>query len=106
MPVLQQRKQSTETKFAREAEVEFLVRARAFRALATWGASLKAIPSDETEALGQALIRADLSSSGDRGAIAVLLEHLGDLADETLVRQKLDRFVEDMRVAAYSERAS
>lgn len=105
MAVLEQRQKSMEAKFAREAELEFLVRVRAFRALATWGASLKGTPFDETEDLVQALIRADLRSPGDDGAIAVLQEHLGELVEEALLRRKLDAFTEEARAAAYSDRA-
>lgn len=106
MDVFKERQKSMEARFAHEAELEFLVRVRAFRALAAWGSSLKATPSDQTEALVQAMIRADLRSSGDDGAIAVLQGHLGGLVDETLLRQQLDMVTQEARAAAYSNKAS
>ncbi|PRY22110.1 hypothetical protein CLV78_10734 [Aliiruegeria haliotis] len=106
MSVLKQRKQSMETKFARDGELEFHARIRAFRSLAAWARSENGGTSADEEAFVKALIREDMRQPGDEAALAVARDHLGGLVEDARLRAKLEEFTRDARSAAMLAKAS
>lgn len=105
MVVLKQRYKSMEAKFACDEELEFRVRIWNLRFVAAWAVFLKGDPENGVDSLFERLIREHMRAPGDDSAIAILQEHLGDLADEALLRRKLDEFLQDARAVALYDKA-
>ncbi|RYH07073.1 ATPase inhibitor subunit zeta [Tropicimonas sp. IMCC6043] len=105
MALFKHRQKSIEAKFARDEELEFQVRIRSLRFVASWAALLKGDPENGVDRLVERLIREHMRAPGDDSAIAILQEHLGDLADESLLRRKLDEFLQDARAVVLYDKA-
>ncbi|MBF6601627.1 MAG: DUF1476 domain-containing protein [Sphingorhabdus sp.] len=102
------REKAFETKFARDAEMQFKITARRNRLVGEWAAEKMNLTAEETDAYAKAVVQADFEEAGDEDVVRKLL---GDLTsagvdiDDAGIRTALaDKMVEARR--QYIESAS
>ena len=102
------REKAFETKFARDAEMQFKITARRNRLVGEWAAEKMNLTAEETDAYAKAVVQADFEEAGDEDVVRKLL---GDLTsagvdiDDAGIRAALaDKMVEARR--QYIESAS
>ncbi|HEY9090913.1 DUF1476 domain-containing protein [Parasphingorhabdus sp.] len=102
------RERAFETKFARDAEMQFKITARRNRLVGEWAAEKMNLTAEETDAYAKGVVQADFEEAGDEDVVRKLL---GDLTsagvdiDDAGIRTALaDKMVEARR--QYIEQAS
>ncbi len=95
------REKAFETKFARDAELQFKITARRNRLLGEWAAEKMNLTPEETDSYAKEVVAADFEEAGDEDVIRKLL---GDLTsadvdiDDAGIRTALsDKMVEARR---------
>ena len=93
MTMFDQREKAFEAQFARESELDFRARMRAFRFLAVWASTLKGETVAQARGFARTMISEDVRNVGDDDVVRVAVRYLGELSDEATVRMKLTEFI-------------
>ncbi len=93
MTLFDERERAVEAKFARDSELDFRARVRAFRFLAVWASTLKGETVAQAREFARSMIHADVRHVGDDDVVRVAAKYLGELSDETTIRRKFDEFI-------------
>lgn len=97
MTLFDQRERAIEAKFARDSEIDFRARIRAFRFLAVWASTLKGETVAQAREFARTMIHEDVRHVGDDDVVRVARAYLGDLSDEPTVRRKFQEFIRESR---------
>ena len=97
MTMFDQREKAFEAQFARDSELDFRARVRAFRFLAVWASTLKGETVAQARAFARTMISEDVRNVGDDDVVRVAVSYLGDLADAATVRAKLTEFIAESK---------
>lgn len=97
MTLFEHRERAIEAKFARDTEIDFRARIRAFRFLAVWASTLKGETVAQARDFARAVIHEDLRHVGDEDAVRVVRKYLGKLSDEATIRRKMQEFIHESR---------
>lgn len=97
MTTFDDRLSAFESEYAHNEEVQFKAKMRRDRFLAVWAATLKGDDMAQTRALTDSVIHEDVSHKGSDHMVSLLNDYLGDRADETTIRAKLDEFMNEAK---------
>jgi hypothetical protein len=84
------RKRGFEGKFAHDEELRFKLFSRANKLLGLWAAELLGKTDDQADLYAQEVTRAGFAASGREGVVKKLVSDLGERADETAIRSRMD----------------
>lgn len=104
MTTFDDREHAFEAKFAHDAEMNFKAEARRNKLIGLWAADLMGKTGDEAEAYARAVIHADFEEAGHEDVIRKLVADLGTLAEEAVIRQKMEEFLSVAKGQIVSER--
>ncbi|MCY4306313.1 MAG: DUF1476 domain-containing protein [Aestuariivita sp.] len=93
MTTFDDRKTGFENKFAHDAQLQFKVEARRNKLLGLWVAELLGKSDDEAEDYAKEVIKADFEEAGDEDVYRKLATDLGEKANETTIRSKMDEML-------------
>ncbi len=85
--------QAIEAKFARDTELDFRARVRAFRFMSVWASTLKGETVAQARSFAQSMIHEDVMHVGDDDVVRVAKAYLGDRVDEAEIRAKMQEFI-------------
>lgn len=94
------RERAFESKFARDADLEFRIVARRNRLLGAWAAELMGLTAEEADAYAKAVVQADFEEAGDEDVVRKLLGDLtaaGVDTSEADVRAAIDSSMVEAR---------
>lgn len=97
MTLFHEREQAIEAKFARDEEIDFRARIRAFRFLAVWASTLKGETVAQARAFARSMIHEHVRHVGDDDVVRIAQTYLGGLADEATVRRKYQEFIRESK---------
>ncbi len=89
MTTFDDRERAHETKFARDAELNFKAEARRNRLLGEWAAELLGKTGDEAKAYTKAVIESDFEHAGDEDVFRKVQADLEGKVDEATLRTKM-----------------
>ena len=93
MTTFDDRKTGFENKFAHDAQLQFKVEARRNKLLGLLVAELLGKSDDEAEDYAKEVIKADFEEAGDEDVYRKLATDLGEKANETTIRSKMDEML-------------
>jgi len=93
MTTFDDRENAFEAKFAHDAEMNFKAEARRNKLIGLWAADLMGKTGDEATAYAREVIHSDFEEAGHEDVIRKLVRDLGSLADEAVIRQKMEEFL-------------
>lgn len=93
MTTFDDRESAFENKFAHDEEMQFKAQARANKLLGLWAAELMGKSGDEAAAYAKEVIHADFEEAGHEDVYRKVSGDLGDLADETTIRTKMNELL-------------
>ena len=89
MTTFDEREAAFESKFAHDEKMQFSARMRRNRFMAVWASTLKGETVEQAREYGQELVRTDLQNVSEEDVVIAVKGYLGDLADETIIREKM-----------------
>lgn len=84
------RKNSFESRFAHDAELQFKVEARRNRLLGEWAAEILGYEGDEKAAYAREVVKADFEEAGDDDVFRKIEGDLGEKVPAAEIRAKMD----------------
>ena len=84
------RKNSFESRFAHDAELQFKVEARRNRLLGEWAAELLGLEGDAKAAYAREVVKADFEEAGDEDVFRKVSSDLGEKVPAAEIRAKMD----------------
>lgn len=93
MTTFDDRENAFEAKFAHDAEMNFKAEARRNKLIGLWAADLMGKSAEEAEAYAREVIHADFEEAGHEDVIRKLAADLGSLAEEAVIRKKMDELL-------------
>ncbi len=93
MTSFKDRENAFETKFAHDEDMQFRAVARRNKLTGLWAADLLGKTGDAAQAYAMEVVQADFEEAGDEDVVRKLLGDLGDKADATTIRAKLDEML-------------
>lgn len=103
MTTFDDRENAFEAKFAHDAEMNFKAEARRNKLIGLWAADLMGKTGDEAAAYAREVIHADFEEAGHEDVVRKLIADLGALAEEALIRKKMDEFLAQAKGQIVSE---
>ncbi|WP_068116648.1 ATPase inhibitor subunit zeta [Tropicimonas marinistellae] len=97
MSLFEDRERAIEAKFARDSELDFRARVRAFRFLAVWASTLKGETVAQAREFARSMIHVDVRQIGDEDVVRIVRSYLGELTDEATVRRKMQEFFRESK---------
>lgn len=97
MSIFQDREAAFESRFAREAELEFLAQSSRDRRIAYWAGELMGYSSEQAARYAKQVIHADFVDPDPDSVAKKLMADLGDKADEATIRAKMAEFLDQAR---------
>ncbi len=89
MTTFDEREAAFESKFAHDEKMQFIARMRRNRFMAVWASALKGETVEQARKYGQELVHTDLQNVNEDDVVEAVKSYLGDLADETKIREKM-----------------
>jgi hypothetical protein len=93
MTTFDDREHAFEAKFAHDAEMNFKAEARRNKLIGLWAAELMGKTGDDADAYAREVIHADFEEAGHEDVVRKLVADLGALAEEPVIRQKMEEFL-------------
>ncbi len=93
MTTFDEREAAFETKFAREAELEFLAQATRNKLVAYWAASLMGMSAEEAAGYAKQIIHVDFINPGTEAVVAQLVTDLAGKMGEADVQAKMGEYL-------------
>lgn len=93
MSTFNDRENAFENKFAHDSEMQFKADARRNKLVGLWAAELLGKSGDDAAAYAKEVVKADFEEAGHEDVFRKLAGDLGDKADETTIRSKMDEFM-------------
>lgn len=90
MSTFDDRENAFENKFAHDSEMQFKADARRNKLVGLWAAELLGKTGDEAAEYAKEVVKADFEEAGHEDVFRKLAGDLGDKADETTIRAKMD----------------
>ncbi len=103
MSTFDDRENAFENKFAHDSELQFKADARRNKLVGLWAAELMGKSGDEAEAYAKEVVKADFEEAGHEDVYRKLAGDLGDKADETTIRSKMDEYMAIARAQVMKE---
>ena len=89
MTTFDEREAAFESKFAHDEKMQFIARMRRNRFMAVWASALKGETVEQARKYGQELVHTDLQNVSEDDVVEAVKSYLGDLADESKIREKM-----------------
>ena len=93
MSTFDDRESAFENKFAHDQEMQFKVYARRNKLLGLWAAELMGRTGPDATAYAMEVVKADLQEAGHEDVYRKVAGDLGDKADETAIRTKMQELL-------------
>ena len=103
MTTFDDREHAFEAKFAHDAELQFKADARRNKLLGLWAAELLGKSGDEAAAYAAEVVKSDFEEAGHEDVFRKVSGDLGDKADETTIRTKMEELMAEARLQILSE---
>lgn len=103
MTTFDDREHAFEAKFAHDAELQFKADARRNKLLGLWAAELLGKSGDEAAAYAAEVVKSDFEEAGHEDVFRKVSGDLGDKADETTIRTKMEELMAEARRQILSE---
>lgn len=97
MTTFDDREHAFEAKFAHDAELQFKADARRNKLLGLWVADLLGKTGDEAAAYAAEVVKSDFEEAGHEDVFRKVSGDLGDKADETTIRTKMEELMIEAR---------
>lgn len=97
MTTFDDRENAFENKFAHDAELQFKAEARRNKLLGLWAAGLLGKSGAEAEAYAKQVVAADFEEAGHEDVYRKIAGDLGDRADETTIRTRMDELMAEAK---------
>ncbi|MFP1645868.1 DUF1476 domain-containing protein [Pontitalea aquivivens] len=97
MTTFDDRENAFENKFAHDAELQFRAEARRNKLLGLWAAGLLGKSGAEAEAYAKQVVAADFEEAGHEDVYRKIAGDLGDRADETTIRTRMDELMAEAK---------
>jgi hypothetical protein len=97
MNMFDDRESAFENKFAHDAELEFKAESLRNKMIAYWACEVMGRSPEEAAGYAKEIIRTDFLEPGHDVVVKRLMDDLGDRADETTIRTKMQEFLEEAR---------
>ena len=93
MSTFDDRQNAFEAKFAHDAEMNFKAEARRNKLVGLWAADLMGKTGADAQAYAREVIHADFEEAGHEDVVRKLVADLGTLAEEKVIRDKMEEFL-------------
>lgn len=93
MSTFDDRENAFENKFAHDSEMQFKADARRNKLVGLWAAELMGKTGDDAAEYAKEVVKADFEEAGHEDVYRKLAGDLGDKADETTIRSKMDEYM-------------
>ncbi len=103
MSTFDERENAFEAKFAHDEEMKFKAEARRNKLLGLWAAELLGLTGDDVQKYVTEVIASDFEEAGDEDVFRKLAGDLGDKADETTIRAKMQEFLAEAKAQLMAE---
>ena len=97
------RKNSFESRFAHDAELQFKVEARRNRLLGEWAAGILGYEGDRKSEYAKEVVRADFEEAGDEDVFRKVSSDLGEKVPAAEIRAKMEALKAEAKAQVMSE---
>lgn len=103
MTTFDDRENAFEAKFAHDADMQFKAEARRNKLLGLWAAGLMGLSGDAASEYATSVIKADFEEAGHEDVYRKVAGDLGDKADETTIRGKIQDLMTEAKAQLMDE---
>lgn len=103
MNTFKDREKTFENKFAHDAEMQFRAQARRDKLLGLWAAGLLGKSGEEAALYAKEVVKADFEEPGDEDVYRKVSGDLGEKADETTIRSKMQELMTEAKAQILTE---
>ncbi len=103
MNTFDDREHAFEAKFAHDAEMQFKAEARRNKLLGLWAAGLLGKSGDDAAEYAKEVVKSDFEEAGHEDVYRKVSGDLGDKADETTIRTKMEEFLVEAKAQLLKE---
>ena len=103
MSTFDERERAEEAKYAHDSALQFKIMNRRNKLLGLWAAELLGKSGDEAAAYAAEVVKSDFEEAGHEDVFRKVSGDLGDKADETTIRTKMEELMAEARRQILSE---
>ncbi len=103
MTTFDERENAFENKYAHDQEMQFKATARRNKLLGLWAAELMGLTGEAANDYAMSVVKADFEEAGHEDVYRKIAGDLGDKADETTIRTKMQEFLAEAKAQLLGE---
>ncbi len=103
MTTFDERENAFENKYAHDQQMQFKATARRNKLLGLWAAELMGLTGEAANDYAMSVVKADFEEAGHEDVYRKIAGDLGDKADETTIRTKMQEFLAEAKAQLLGE---
>jgi hypothetical protein len=103
MSTFKDRENAFENKYAHDSEMQFKAEARRNKLLGLWAAELLGKSGDDAAEYAREVVKSDFEEAGDEDVYRKVSGDLGDKADESTIRAKMEALMIEAKAQIMAE---